>query len=198
MPRSLPLLPPLLSLAVLLNACAPLAARFSSRHVPSLRGARSVEIEYEWRSWANGVAVRHQLERQGATDTFAGSGTMLIHGSSGPLAVTIPDTAMVAFLEALSRVPITTGEYEPVWQPDSYPRYTVRVHLDDGVVEFHSSSATSDMRPWRVDLAGTKYVSRSGATMEALKHLYPFMRHEELMRERAERPPTPAAGGTAP
>jgi len=165
--------------------------------VPSLRGARSVEIEYEWRSWTWGVQERHQLERQGATDTFAGSGTMLKGGRWGPLAVTIPDTAMVAFLEALSRVPITTGEYEPVWQPDSYPSYTVRVHLDDGVVEFHSSSSTSDMRPWQVDLGGTKYVSRSGATMEALKHLFPFLRLDEL-RELAERPPTPSAGGTAP
>jgi len=33
--------------------------------------------------------------------------------------------------------------------------------------------------------------------MEALKHLFPFLRLDEL-RELAERPPTPSAGGTAP
>ena len=126
-----------------------------------------------------------KLERQGTTHTFAGTGTLRRgHGkTSGPLPVTIPDSAMLAFLRGLAAAPRTPGEYTPrIQHTDDYPELTIRLHTATAMTEFFSASQGEGRVPWRVYLGAGRYVSDSPAAAEALRHVLPYLRRAELER----------------
>ena len=128
-----------------------------------------------------------KLERQGATHTFAGTGTLRrAHGKTGgPLPVTISDSAMLAFLRGLAAAPRTPGEYRPnIRHTDDYPEMTIRLHTASGMTEFFSASQGEGRVPWRVHLNGGRYDSDPPAAAEALKHVLPYLRRAELERAR--------------
>jgi hypothetical protein len=131
------------------------------------------------------IEFRWRLGRQGATHTFTGVGTLAHpHGrTSGPLPVTIPDSAMLAFLRGLAAAPRAPGEYTPnLSHTDDYPALTILMRTATGITEFFSASQGDGRRPWRVTIDGRMYVCDSPAPAEALKHLVPFLHRAELER----------------
>jgi hypothetical protein len=176
--------------AVLSAACGPPEPREaggSERRAASSLEPRTVVIRDYWMGLEpqGPIDFTWRLERQGATHTFAGTGTLArAHGkTSGPLPVTIPDTAMLAFLRGLAAAPRTPGEYTPsIQHTDDYPELTIRLQSAAGMTEFFSASQGEDRVPWRVHVNGGRYVSNSPAPAQALKHLLPFLRRDELER----------------
>jgi hypothetical protein len=156
---------------------------------------RTVEIVDYWMGLEpeGPIEFTWKLGRQGAaTHAFTGVGTLAHpHGrTSGPLRVTIPDTAMLAFLRGLAAAPRGPGEYRPsISHTDDYPELTIRMHTAAGITEFYSASQGDERRPWRVTIDGRRYVSDSAAPAEALKHLVPFLQRAELERGLAESAP---------
>jgi hypothetical protein len=138
------------------------------------------------------IEFRWRLGRQGATHTFTGVGTLAHpHGrTSGPLPVTIPDSAMLAFLRGLAAAPRAPGEYRPaISHTDDHPELTILLRTATGVTEFFSASQGGERRPWRVTIDGRRYVSDSPAPAEALKHVLPYLHRAELERGLAESGP---------
>jgi len=178
--------------ATLVGGGASAAAQADPR-VPDLLGAHAIVIHDYWNGLSpNGPRdFRFRLEPTGAGHTFAGTGSFSLTVRRGgqwvrpteTMTVTVPDSVMKAFLAALSRAPLATGEYRPVMDhTDDYPRLTLTFELPDGVVEFYSSSQGRDMRPWRVNVRGTRYVSDSGAVKQAYDRFREFLRRDELER----------------
>jgi hypothetical protein len=138
------------------------------------------------------IEFRWRLGRQGATHTFTGVGTLTHpHGrTSGPLPVTVPDSAMLAFLRGLAAAPRAPGEYRPaVSHTDDYPELTILLRTATGITEFFSASQGAERRPWRVTIDGRRYVSDSAAPAEALKHVLPYLHRAELERGLADSGP---------
>lgn len=103
--------------------------------------------------------------------------------TSGPLAVSVPESAMRAFLRELAAVPRRTGEYKPDLQwSDDYPAMSIRLRAGADSVEFYSESQPKGRVPWRVTVGGQRYVSDSPAPSAALRHVVPFLRRAELDR----------------
>jgi|GEM_PF-3576196 len=173
---------------VSLAGCMPAGKRIGpSDALPPAFDARTVEIHYDWRG-GPGVSstwVLH-LERQGDTYTFTGTselwvGTVDGNKHAGPLPVTVPDSAMRAFLAALASAPRRRGVYETTWNhTDDYPNFTMTLRSDTGVVEFFSDSQST--RNWRVTIGGVQYVSDSAVPHDAQDHTNPFDRYGELNR----------------
>jgi hypothetical protein len=182
--------------AVLSVACRPSAPREAreARVAASAFEPRTIEIVDYWTGLGDGpVEFTWRLGRQGAaTHAFAGVGT-LARGSgrtSGPLTVTIPDSAMRAFLRGLAAAPRRQGAYKPrIEHTDDYPELTIRLHTRAGITEFFSASQGPARRPWRVTIDARNYVSDSAAPAEALKHLLPFLQRTELEHGLAESAP---------
>ncbi|MFL5381725.1 MAG: hypothetical protein ACJ8GN_04350 [Longimicrobiaceae bacterium] len=147
--------------------------------------ARTVEFRYSWEGgpsvWSSWVL---HLERQGDTYTFTGTseltvGTVEGRRHAGPLPVTVPDSAMRAFLRALASAPRRRGEYHTIrTHPDDYPHFSMTLRSDAGVVEFFSDSQSE--QNWRVTIGGERYVSRSRVPLDAQKHTDRFDRYGEL------------------
>jgi len=179
------------AIAILAAACRPSEPREAGsvqRAAASPFEPRTVEIVDYWMGLEprGPIELTWRLGRQGATThTFTGVGTLARgHGlTSGPLTVTIPDSAMTAFLRGLAAAPRTPGEYTPrIEHTDDYPELTIRMHTQAGITEFYSASQGDERRPWRVTIDGRRYVSDSPAPAEALKHLLPYLRRDELER----------------
>lgn len=186
--------------AALVAACAPAVSRNrASDPLPPGFDARTVEIRYQWRGMPGSSRVdrRVRLERQGDTYTFTGTselgvGSMQGIRKAGPLAVTVPDSVMRAFLRALAAAPRRWGGYKPFFShTDDYPETTITLRSDAGVVvEFYNSSQAT--QPWRVTLGGRRYVCNTAAPFEAERHLLPFVHYQELNRVvDAQRPARP-------
>jgi hypothetical protein len=148
---------------------------------------RSVEIVDYWMGLEpeGPIEFTWRLGRKGATHAFAGVATLAHpHGrTSGPIEVTIPDSAMTAFLRGLAAAPRTPGEYTPrIEHTDDYPELTIRMYTATGFTEFYSASQGDERRPWRVTIDTRQYVSDSPAPAEAFKHLLPYLRRDELER----------------
>jgi hypothetical protein len=180
-----------------LAACRPSEPReagSAERMAASPFEPRTVEIVDYWMGLGDGpIEFTWRLGRQGAaTHTFTGVGT-LAHSrgrTSGPLPVTIPDSAMLAFLRGLAASPRTPGAYTPkIEHTDDYPELTIRLHTPAGITEFFSASQGDERRPWRVTIDTRRYVSDSAAPAEALKHILPFLHRAELERGLAESAP---------
>ena len=183
--------------AVVSAACRPSEPRQAGdaeRRAVSPFDPQRVEIRDYWMGLEpqGPVDFNWRLERQGATHTFAGTGTLRrTHGrTSGPLPVTVPDSAMLAFLRGLAAAPRTPGEYTPrIQHTDDYPELTIRLHTAREMTEFFSASQGEGRVPWRVHLGSGRYVSDSPAPAEALKHILPYLHREELERGLAESGP---------
>ena len=191
-----------IALVAALSACGPSDLREAGggerRAAPSLE-PRTVVIRDYWMGLEpqGPIDFTWRLERQGETHAYAGTGTLLrAHGkTSGPLPVTIPDNAMLAFLRGLAAAPRTPGEYTPsIQHTDDYPELTIRLHTATSLTEFFSASQGEDRVPWRVHVNGGRYVSDSPAPAQALKHLIPFLRRDELERRLAESDSTSRRG----
>jgi hypothetical protein len=180
--------------AALSAACRPSEPREaggSERRAASPFEPQRVDIRDYWMGLEpeGPIDFNWRLERQGATHTFAGTGTLTrAHGkTSGPLPVTVPDTAMTAFLRGLASAPRTPGEYTPrIQHTDDYPELTIRLHTATSLTEFFSASQGEGRVPWRVHVDARRYVSDSPAPAEALKHVLPYLRRAELERRLAE------------
>ena len=158
------------------------AARGASPFEP-----RVVEITDHWMGLEpqGPIDVVYRLERQGDTYAFAGMGelTQARRRHGGPLPVTIPDSAMRAFLRGLESAPRAVGRYEPrIEHTDDYPELTIRLRADTAVAEFFSASQGDDRRPWRITIGGRQYVSDSAAPAEAFRHIQAYLRRAELDR----------------
>jgi hypothetical protein len=168
-------------------ACGRSEPRRADRVVASPFEPRTVEIVDYWIGLEpeGPIEFTWRLGRQGATHAFTGVGTLAHpHGmTSGPIEVTIPDSAMTAFLRGLAAAPRTPGEYTPnISHTDDYPELTIRMHTPTGITEFYSASQGDERRPWRVTIDTRRYVSDSPAPAEAFKHLLPYLRRDELER----------------
>lgn len=173
---------------VLAAACTPAVSRSgASDPLPAGFDAGTVEIKDYWRGLSINSPVdgRFRLERQGNGYTFTGTSQLSLgrdehYKQAGPLPVTIPDSAMRAFLRTLATAPRRPGTYRPRrTHTDDYPELTITLRSDAGVVEFYSASQ-NDRQPWRVTIGGQQYVSNSTVPSDALRHLTPFMRRAEL------------------
>lgn len=101
--------------------------------------------------------------------------------TSGPLPVTVPDSAMHAFVRELAAAPRWAGEYKPdISWTDDYPAMSIRLRAGTDSVEFYSESQPKGRVPWRVTVGGQRYVSDSPAPSTALRHVVPFLRRAEL------------------
>jgi len=185
------------AIALFAAACRPSEPRgagVAERMAASPFEPRTVEIVDYWMGLVDGpIEFTWRLGRQdAATHAFSGVGTLArSHGrTSGPLPVTIPDSAMLAFLRELAAAPRKPGEYTPrIEHTDDYPELTIRLHTRGGITEFFSASQGDARRPWRVTIDGRRYVSDSAAPAEALKHILPFLRRAELERGLKESAP---------
>lgn len=175
--------------AALMAACVPAGSRNrASGPLPPGFNPRTVEIRYQWRGMPGSFQVDRmvRLERQGDTYAFTGTselsvGSMEGNKKVGPLGITVPDSAMLAFLRALASAPRKRGEYTPFFNhTDDYPETTITLRSDAGVVEFYNSSQAD--RPWRITLGGKQYVSNAAVPHHAERHLLPFVRYVELNR----------------
>ena len=188
--RSSSNLAPFALAAVLMAGCdssAPKHAETRDRRHPSPFEPQRIEIVDNWEGLEppGPIEAVYHLERQGISHTFAGTGTLTQahRRTSGTLAVTIPDSAIIAFLDGLAAAPRTPGEYAPnIMHTDDYPHFTIRLRTDTVAVEFYSASQGDDRRPWRVSIGGRQYVSDSAAPADALKHILPYLRRAELDR----------------
>lgn len=186
--------------AVLSAACRPSEPRRAGgpeRRAASPFEPQRVEIRDYWVGLAPGgpIDFNWRLERRGTTHTFVGTGSVRRTSgrTSGPLPVTVPDSAMLAFLRLLAAAPRTPGEYTPsIQHTDDYPELTIRLHTAREMTEFFSASQGEGRVPWRVYVGSGRYVSNSSAPAEALKHVLPYLRRAEL-KQRLE-----AADSTAP
>lgn len=187
------------AMIVLCAACGPSAPRQAETRGQA-RGASAgvvfdperIEIHDHWMGLEGDVPIDalYTFVRVTGGRGYNGSGTLARGGSreaarraSGPLLLTVPDTAMQAFLRGLAAVPRTPGAYEPrIEHTDDYPELTIRLHTGGDLVEFFSASQGDDRRPWRVIIGGRTYVSDSPAAARALKHITPFLRRDELNR----------------
>jgi hypothetical protein len=170
---------------ILCVACGPSEPRAERRAASPFEPQAVVIVDYWMGLEPQGpIEFKWRLRRRGATHTFTGAGTLArARETSGPLEVTVPDSAMLAFLRGLAAAPRTPGEYTPsIPRTDDYPELTIRLHNAAGVTEFFSASQGEGHVPWRVELGGRRYVSHSPAPAEALKHLIPFLRRDELER----------------
>ncbi len=174
--------------AGLAAACTSAASRSgASGPIPAEFDARTVEIKDYWTGLSINSPVdgRFRFERQGDGYTFTGTSQLSLganenHKQAGPLPVTIPDSAMRAFLRTLAAAPRQPGTYRPRYtHTDDYPERTITLRSDAGVVEFFSSSQ-GDASPWRVTIGGQQYVSNSTVPSDALRHLTPYFRRTEL------------------
>lgn len=172
--------------AVAVAACVPAASRNAAPGaLPPGFDARRVELRSHWQG-AGGVTTDWAvvLERQGDTFTFTGTSEMSVYDAgnrhqAGPLPVTVPDSAMRAFLRALASAPRTPGLYQTIrTHTDDYPNFTMTLRSDAGVVEFFSDSQSD--RNWRVTIGGEKYVSGSPVPFQAQDHIKGFYRAAEL------------------
>jgi hypothetical protein len=176
--------------AALIAACAPAVSRNrASDPLPPGFDARTVEIHYQWRGMPGSpqVSRKVRLQRQGDTYTSTGTSELALRSMeggriAGPLAVTVPDSAMRAFLRALAAAPRRRGRYVPFFShTDDYPETTITLRSDAGaVVEFYNSSQAT--HPWRVTVGGQRYVCDTAAPFEAERHLLPFVHYQELNR----------------
>lgn len=174
--------------AAMMAACAPAASRASSDALPAGFDVQTVEIRYHWLGLSvnSPVDALVRLERQGSGYTFTGTSEMALgrddgRKKAGPLPITVPDSAMRAFLRELASAPRRPGEYEPIYNhTDDYPELTITLRSGAGVVEFFTSSQLD--RPWRVTMGGQRYVSDSAVPDKAQRHLIPFDRHADLDR----------------
>ena len=125
-----------------------------------------------------------RLERQGDTYTFTGTSEMSVYSAgnrlqAGPLPITVPDSAMRAFLHALASAPRMYAVYRTIrTHTDDYPSFTMTLRSDAGVVEFFSDSQSE--RNWRVTLGRGRYVSASPVPFQAQEHIKGFYRAAEL------------------
>jgi hypothetical protein len=166
---------------------APASARVAPDSLPAAFDARTFELRAKW-SGAGGTSTDEwvRLERQGDGYTFTGTAEMSVYEAgnrlhAGPLAVTIPDTAMRAFLAALAAVPRVRGSYSTIrTHTDDYPDFTVTLRSDAGVVEIFSDSQSD--RNWRVTIGGERFVSDSPAAFQAQDHIKNFYREAELVQ----------------
>jgi hypothetical protein len=159
-----------------------------------VENVRRVEIVDHWFGFSDKAPIdaRYRLERRRGAGTFTGTGTLRMNDRvdghfegvrHGPLAITVPDSAMASFLAALAATPLTEGEYRPSIQvTDSYPVFTLRLRTSTGVVEFYSESQGEYRRPWRVEVAGRRYVSDSDVPARAMRIILPYLRRAELDR----------------
>lgn len=181
-------------IVLLAVACGPSEPRRAERIAASPFEPRTVEIVDYWMGLEpeGPIEFSWRLGRQGPGHAFTGVGTLAHpHGrTSGPLTVTIPDSAMAAFLRGLAAAPRTPGEYKPkIEHTDDYPELTIRMHTPTGITEFYSASQGDERRPWRVTIDARQYVSDSPTPAEALKHLLPYLRRDELERGLKESAP---------
>jgi hypothetical protein len=163
----------------------PRQAGDAERRAASAFDPQQVVIVDYWMGLGTPVEFKWRLQHQPATHTFIGPGTLARERgmTSGPLDVTVPDSAMRAFQRALAAAPRTPGRYTPsIRHTDDYPEITIRLYGRDGITEFFSASQGEGHVPWRVELGGREYVSNSAAPAEALKHLLPHLRREDLER----------------
>jgi len=156
--------------AVSMAACVPAASRnAASRPLPPGFDARTVELRYYWVGMPGSREVDQtiRLERQGDTYTFTGTVELQVGGTkAGPLPVTVPDSAMLAFLRTLASARRRQGVYHTIYtHTDDYPEVTMTLRSDAGVVEFFSNSHSREN--WRVTIGGQQYVSRSTAASDA-------------------------------
>jgi len=180
---------PLALLAALsLAACTPaLSQNATSDALPPAFDARTLEIRLDWRGgpFVTSSWVLH-LERQGDTYTFTGTSELTLGNvegrrHAGPLPVTIPDSAMRAFLRELASAPRRQGKYQTIYtHTDDYPSFSMTLRSDAGVVEFFSDSHSTEN--WRVTIGGVRYVSDSVVPYDAQNHLNRFDRYDELNR----------------
>lgn len=149
-----------------------------------------VEIVDEWVG-LEGDSPHHAVYtlQRGEAGAFTGTASLARGGmrdsarkmTSGLVAVTVPDTAMRAFLRELAAVPRAAGEYKPdIRWTDDYPAFTIRLHGGADSVVFFSASQPRGRVPWRVTTDGRQYVSHSPAPSQALRHVIPFLRRAEL------------------
>ncbi|HEX8905735.1 MAG TPA: hypothetical protein VF771_12870, partial [Longimicrobiaceae bacterium] len=178
-----------LTLATMLAACGGSAPNQAERgdRAPAPFEPRTIEIVDYWEGLEpqGPIEAVYHLERQGESHTFSGTGTLTQarRRTSGPLPVTIPDSAVEAFLRALAAAPRAPGEYVPrIEHTDDYPHLTIRLRSDTSVVEFYSESQGQERRPWRVTVGGRRYVSDSAAPAQAMRHIQPYLRRAELDR----------------
>lgn len=171
-----------------LAACMPaMAQNGTSAALPPGFDARTVEIRLDWRGGPSVTTswVLH-LERQGDTYTFTGTSELTLgdvegRRHAGPLPVTIPDSAMYAFLRELASAPRRQGEYQTILtHTDDYPNFSMTLRSDAGVVEFFSDSHSTGN--WRVTIGGERYVSDSVVPYDAQNHLNRYDRYDELNR----------------
>jgi len=169
-------------------ACVPATSQNAAAGpLPPAFDARTVDLHLDWRGGpsVSGSWVLH-LERQGDSYTFTGtsemsSGSVEGNKRAGPLPVSVPDSAMLAFLRALASTPRRRGVYETIQtHTDDYPEFTITLRSDAGVVEFFSDSHTT--RNWRVTIGGEQYVSDSSVPFDAQNHTNRFDRFAELNR----------------
>jgi hypothetical protein len=196
--RSLRLRPTLLAtLAALATFAAPAAlaqpALRPEDGLPPLLGARVVRFEDDWTGRGPVLQrARHvELRREGESPTFRGTAELRAHGTAGgdmrTVALAPSDSAMVAFLQALSAVPVQAGPPEDApLAMDSNPRVAIRLEFGDGSVEFLSTSNQPGGAPWTVTLAGRGWrmvwVSDSDAPRRALDLLDAHTARADLER----------------
>jgi hypothetical protein len=172
--------------AALLAACVPaVSGNPASGSLPPGFDARTVELRSHWMG-VGGVSTDWVvlLERQGDTYTFTGTSEMSVYEAgdskqAGPLPITVPDSAMRAFLRVLASAPRHPGVYETIYtHTDDYPNFTMTLRSAAGVVEFFSDSQSD--RNWRVTFGGQRYVSDSPVPFQAQDHIKGFYRVAEL------------------
>ena len=174
-----------MAVAASMAACVPALSRNpASRPLPYGFDARTFELRSSW----SGLMVSHdlvvRLERQGDSYTFTGTSEMSVYQAgnrlhAGPLPITIPDTAMRAFLRALASAPRYPGGYRTIrTHTDDYPNFTMTLRSATGEVEFFSDSQSE--RNWRVTIDGERYVSTSPVPFRAQDHIKELYREAEL------------------
>jgi hypothetical protein len=163
-----------------------------------LSGATQVEVNDHWFgfSWPPEVDAEYRLTRTADGD-LRGTGVLgngyygptgwdsyrtgMRHERTRPFPVSVPDTAVQAFLALLETAPLATGGYVPHMEyTDSYPELTLRIRTIDGrIIEFFSSSQGRSRSPWKVTVAGLSYVCDSDIPQRAVAHLVPFLTRPE-------------------
>jgi hypothetical protein len=171
--------------AASMAACVPATPQTpASRPLPPRFDARTVELRSNWRGLMTSRDWVVRLERQGDTYTFTGTSEMSVYSAgkrlqAGPLPITVPDSAMRAFLRALASAPRMYGMYRTIYtHTDDYPSFTMTLRSAAGVVEFFSDSQSE--RNWRVTIGRGRFVSASPVPFQAQEHIKGFYRDAEL------------------
>lgn len=104
--------------------------------------------------------------------------------------VTIPAEVVSDFLNRLSEVPLTEGNYVPRQDAVENTNISLTITVPAGTIFFYTQSQGDDHTPWAATLDTTTYVIDTPAVAEAFALLEPYLKRDvlESLVKRASEP----------